>query len=95
MIYTKPMTRMKKAVFSALLMLFAVSAVSAQDAVTVQFYTPTTVRITKGGPAPASRFAVTAVPQAVSVPIISTSITIHATHLRALAAAHLMFISSS
>ena len=67
MIYTKPMTRMKKSVFFWMLMFSASLAAAAQDAVTVQFYTPTAVRITKGGPAPASRFAVTAVPQAVSV----------------------------
>ena len=39
----------------------------AQEDVSVTFYTPSIVRIVKGGPAPSGSFAVTAVPQAVPV----------------------------
>ena len=39
----------------------------AQEGVSVQFYTPTAVRIVKGGPVPEHSFAVIAAPQAVAV----------------------------
>ncbi|MBO5546106.1 MAG: hypothetical protein J5951_05540, partial [Bacteroidales bacterium] len=43
----------------------AAAASAAQERTQVQFYTPTIVRIVKGGPAPAESFAVTARPQEV------------------------------
>ena len=61
------MTIMKKTVFTWILTLAATLLAGAQESVSVQFYTPTTVRIVKGGAAPAESFAVTAAPQAVSV----------------------------
>jgi len=45
----------------------AAAASAAQERTQVQFYTPTIVRIVKGGPAPAESFAVTARPQEVPV----------------------------
>lgn len=63
---------MHKSILSLLLLAAVSLSAAAREAVTVQFYTPSTVRITKGGPAPAESFAVTAVPQAVEV---STSVT--------------------
>ena len=50
-----------------LLLLAASLAAAAQEAVSVQFYTPSVVRIIKGGAAPEGSFAVTAAPQAVAV----------------------------
>ena len=61
------MTNMKKTVITWILALAATLVAGAQGSVSVQFYTPTTVRIVKGGAAPAESFAVTAAPQAVSV----------------------------
>ena len=58
---------MKKTVVSWMLILFATLSSGAQEGVSVQFYTPTTVRIVKGGPAPEGSYAVVAAPQAVSV----------------------------
>ena len=55
-----------------LLLLAASLAAAAQEAVFVQFYTPSVVRIVKGGAAPEGSFAVTATPQAVAV---KTSVT--------------------
>ena len=54
---------------SILFLLFSLAALGAraQEAVSVQFYTPSIVRIVKGGAAPASSFAVTAVPREVRV----------------------------
>ena len=49
------------------LSLSACLSAGAQDAVSVQFYTPSIVRIVKGGPTPAGSFAVTAEPGAVAV----------------------------
>jgi len=59
---------MKKSAFSLflLLALFAPRA-WAQETVSVEFYTPSVVRIVKGGAAPAHSYAVTASPQAVRV----------------------------
>ncbi len=50
-----------------LLLLAAGLSAAAQEAVSVQFYTPGIVRIVKGGAAPEHSFAVTAAPQAVPV----------------------------
>ena len=61
------MTNMKKTVFIWFLALGAALSAGAQETVSVQFYTPTTVRIVKGGEAPSGSFAVTAAPQEVSV----------------------------
>lgn len=47
-----------------LLFLSAGLSAGAQDAVSVQFYTPSIVRIVKGGPVPENSFAVTAEPDA-------------------------------
>ena len=58
---------MKKAVFSCILLLALTLCAMAQEAVSVQFYSPGTVRIVKGGPAAGHSFAVTAEPQAVKV----------------------------
>ena len=63
---------MRKAALFWMLLLAATLSAMAQEAVTVQFYTPTTVRIVKGGLAPEGSFAVTAAPQAVPV---KTSVT--------------------
>lgn len=49
------------------LALSACLSAGAQDAVSVQFYTPSIVRIVKGGPTPAGSFAVTAEPGTVAV----------------------------
>ena len=46
------MTIMKKTVFTWILTLAATLVAGAQGSVSVQFYTPTTVRIVKGGAAP-------------------------------------------
>ena len=61
------MTHMKKSVFCWMLMLAATLTTMAQNGVSVQFYTPTTVRIVKGGAAPEHSFAVTAAPRQVDV----------------------------
>jgi len=59
---------MKKSVFFYILFLtLATLRAGAQEAVSVRFYTPTIVRIVKGGPAAESSFAVTAQPQDVRV----------------------------
>ena len=58
---------MRKSVFCCLLLLALSLAVKAQGGVSVQFYTPSTVRIVKGGPAPEHSFAVRSEPQAVTV----------------------------
>ena len=58
---------MKKSVFCWLLMLATILTAGAQNGVSVQFYSPTTVRIVKGAAAPANSFAVTATPQQVPV----------------------------
>ena len=58
---------MKKSVFCWLLMLATILTAGAQNGVSVQFYSPTTVRIVKGAAAPAKSFAVTAAPQQVPV----------------------------
>ena len=58
---------MKKAVFSCFLLLASALFATAQQAVSVQFYTPGIVRVVKGGPAAERSFAVTAEPQAVKV----------------------------
>ena len=58
---------MNRPIISLLLLVTAGLTAKAQDAVTVQFYTPSVVRIVKGGPAPAHSYAVTAQPQAVAV----------------------------
>ena len=58
---------MNRPLLSFLLLVTAVLTARAQEAVTVQFYTPSVVRIVKGGPAPAHSYAVTAQPQAVAV----------------------------
>ena len=50
-----------------ILLLSAVLGARAQESVSVQFYTPTVVRVVKGGAAPEHSFAVTAAPQAVDV----------------------------
>ncbi|MCR4859361.1 MAG: glycoside hydrolase family 31 protein [Bacteroidales bacterium] len=57
---------MKRCLCLILLSVVALGAY-AQQSVTVQFYTPSIVRIVKGGPAPAESFAVTASPQEVAV----------------------------
>ena len=57
---------MKKSLVSLLSLLLCCAAL-AQGDVHVQFYSPTTVRIVKGGAAPANSFAVTASPQPVAV----------------------------
>ena len=57
---------MRKTVITILLLAAGLSA-AAQEAVSVQFYTPGIVRIVKGGAAPEHSFAVTAAPQAVPV----------------------------
>ena len=58
---------MKKSVFCWLLMLATILTAGAQNGVSVQFYSPTTVRIVKGAAAPAKSFAVTTAPQQVPV----------------------------
>ncbi len=58
---------MRKTAITLLFLAFAVCSAKAQEAVSVQFYTPSVVRIVKGGPAPAGSFAVTAEPQSVPV----------------------------
>ena len=58
---------MNRPIIALLLLVTAGLTAWAQDAVTVQFYTPSVVRIVKGGPAPAHSYAVTAQPQAVAV----------------------------
>ncbi|MBQ9659987.1 MAG: DUF5110 domain-containing protein [Bacteroidales bacterium] len=61
---------MTKSVSSLLLMLLSTVLLTAQETVSVQFYTPGIVRIVKGGPAPTRSFAVTAQPQAVPVQVV-------------------------
>ena len=61
------MTKMRKIVFCWMLMLAANLSAGAQEGVSVQFYSPTTVRVVKGGAAPQGSFAVTAAPQEVDV----------------------------
>ena len=63
---------MKKVLLFGMLMLSAALATGAQEAVSVQFYTPSIARIVKGSAAPEHSFAVTAEPQAVDV---KTSVT--------------------
>ena len=58
---------MNRPIIALLLLVTAGLTAWAQDAVTVQFYTPSVVRIVKGGPAPAHSYSVTAQPQAVAV----------------------------
>ena len=58
---------MNRPIIALLLLVTAGLTAWAQDAVTVQFYTPSVVRIVKGGPASAHSYAVTAQPQAVAV----------------------------
>ena len=58
---------MNRPIIALLLLVTAGLTAWAQEAVTVQFYTPSVVRIVKGGPAPAHSYAVTAQPQAVAV----------------------------
>ena len=60
------MTDMRKYVITILLLAAGLSA-AAQEAVSVQFYTPSIVRIVKGGAAPEHSFAVTAEPRTVDV----------------------------
>ena len=62
---------MKKSLVSLFTLLLCCAAL-AQGDVHVQFYSPTTVRIVKGGAAPANSFAVTASPQAVAVQTSAT-----------------------
>ena len=57
---------MRKNILLILALSFACSA-WAQEGVSIQFYTPTTVRVVKGGAAPQGSFAVTAAPQEVDV----------------------------
>ena len=57
---------MRKHILLILALSFACSA-WAQEGVSIQFYTPTTVRVVKGGAAPQGSFAVTAAPQEVDV----------------------------
>ena len=66
-LYTKPIADMKKTVIVWMLALLAAFSAMAQEAVSVQFYTPSIVRIVKGGAAPEGSFAVTAAPEAVPV----------------------------
>ncbi len=63
---------MKRVLLPWVLMLAAGMSLMAQESVSVLFYTPTTVRIVKGGAAPEHSFAVTATPQRVEV---KTSVT--------------------
>ena len=63
---------MRKTVICCLLLLALSLAVKAQGGVSVQFYTPSTVRIVKGGPAPEHSFAVRSEPQAVTVKTSAT-----------------------
>ena len=58
---------MRKTVVTLLLLALAVWSVAGQETVSVRFYTPSVVRIVKGGAAPEQSFAVTATPQAVPV----------------------------
>ncbi|MCR5840605.1 MAG: DUF5110 domain-containing protein [Bacteroidales bacterium] len=58
---------MRKSAILFLLFSLAAQGARAQEAVSVQFYTPSIVRIVKGGAAPVSSFAVTAVPREVRV----------------------------
>ena len=58
---------MRKSVFCWLLMLATILTAGAQEGISVQFYTPTTVRVVKGGPAPEGSYAVVAAPQPVAV----------------------------
>ena len=57
---------MRNTLLLILALSFACSA-KAQEGVSVQFYSPTTVRVVKGGAAPRGSFAVTAAPQEVDV----------------------------
>ena len=58
---------MHKTATTFLLILAAALSLPAQENVSVQFYTPSVVRIVKGGAAPQGSFAVTATPQPVRV----------------------------
>ena len=58
---------MKKILLTLLAGLSALSVLAQEGSVSVQFYTPSVVRIVKGGAAPEHSFAVTAAPQAVPV----------------------------
>ena len=58
---------MKKAVFFCFFLIAAALSSAAQEAVLVQFYTPSIARIVKGSAAPEHSFAVTAEPQSVRV----------------------------
>ena len=53
---------MNRLFFTLPLLLAASLSLWAQETVTVRFYTPSVVRIVKGGPAPQESFAVTAAP---------------------------------
>ncbi len=63
---------MKKILLTLLAGFSALSAMAQEGAVSVQFYTPSVVRIVKGGAAPEHSFAVTAAPQAVRVKTVAT-----------------------
>ena len=63
---------MKKILLTLLAGFSALSAIAQEGAVSVQFYTPSVVRIVKGGAAPEHSFAVTAAPQAVRVKTVAT-----------------------
>ena len=59
---------MKKSFFAILLLILpGIMRLQAQEAVSVRFYTPSVVRIVKGGTAPSHSFAVTAQPEEVPV----------------------------
>ena len=59
--------QMKRIILTLLAALSALSVLAQEGSVSVQFYTPSVVRIVKGGAAPEHSFAVTAAPQAVRV----------------------------
>ena len=63
---------MKKSLFCFVVLLAATLSAAAQNGVSVQFYTPTTVRIVKGGPAPEGSYAVVSAPQQVAVKTSAT-----------------------
>ena len=70
-ISNRPPRPMNRLFLSLCLLVAAALNGLAQEAVSVQFYTPSIVRVVKGGPAPAKSFAVTAQPQAVAVRTVS------------------------
>ena len=70
-ISNRPPGPMNRCFLSLCLLVAAALNGLAQEAVSVQFYTPSIVRVVKGGPAPAKSFAVTAQPQAVAVRTVS------------------------